>query len=152
MLNTQDLSDISTSEDTLQEHTTQSVIEIQTDSDDNDDDDDDDNEDEKIESNYYDDSLTAHQFKRKLLLSPQKIKRRNTELIPSRTNKSSLSTTLLSSSLLSNNNNNNNNRDFLKTPVKTIFSSISFGFSDKSIIIFITIKEKLKLKLNNKGK
>ena len=35
MLNTQDLSDISTSEDTLQEHTTQSVIEIQTDSDDN---------------------------------------------------------------------------------------------------------------------
>ena len=98
MLNTQDLSDISTSEDTLQEHTTQSVIEIQTDSDDNDDDDDDDNEDEKIESNYYDDSLTAHQFKRKLLLSPQKIKRRNTELIPSRTNKSSLSTTLLSSS------------------------------------------------------
>ena len=97
MLNTQDLSDISTSEDTLQEHTTQSVIEIQTDSDDKDDDDDD-NEDEKIESNYYDDSLTAHQFKRKLLLSPQKIKRRNTELIPSRTNKSSLSTTLLSSS------------------------------------------------------
>lgn len=106
VLNTQDLSDISTSEDTTQEHASKSVIEIQTDSDE------DESEDKKIQSKYYDDSLTAHQFKRKLLLSPQKIKRRNTELIPSRTNKNSLSTAIngISSSSSS------SNKDFLKTP------------------------------------